>query len=413
MDSLPRYRSSEEVFDFLDDYCLNRKEEIDLKKLGRDVGLVKSYMLETRPDDIGSPADPDLPGILQSAGWDVVPIEVGQLYLLKADDTPVGYVEPLSSRYAVVHTVRDSRTSDHTLQTGVRKTALLDFVWLAGESFKVLWEVFVLGQPADRYVTMKFEHQALFDRYDADGDQQPSDGRDWYDDEVLEQRASIMAVTERIRRLDKMLPQLRDAHPAFNAIKMLRFPASDQPGGYEFWSWGKVTYRASSFRDGREQIRSITRLYEQVTRAIETLVWTRAERFNLRDADYTTLRGAPVVFLFQEALSPATFQNFIKATFEHGTGPLRLWGNPIWLGDNKVHVYGIDLHLWQRIYLEITRESMTAILPKGTCGNTVHRLLANLQHYVDPGVRLCIGDIWYPDLVRDVALGRRQHDRAV
>ena len=304
------------------------------------------------------------------------------------------------------------RRSDRVLQRGIRNTALLDSLWLAGETFNALWDIYIRGQAPDRYVTMKFEHQTQFEHYEADADTS-LEHRDWYDEEVQERRASLMAGTERTQRLEEMLPRLRAIHPAFGAIKMLRFPATDQPGGYEFWSWGKVTYRSPSFRDGREQIRSVTRLYEQVTAAIERRVWLQIERVTMPENGGASLRGTPVVFQFQEPLSLPTFRSFVEVTFEREQGPLRLWGNPIRIGEAKVHVYGVDLHLWQRIYLEITRKHLLVVLPRGTCGNTVHRLLTNLQRYLDAGVTLHIGDVQYADLVRDVALGKEPAGYAV
>jgi len=188
---------------------------------------------------------------------------------------------------------------------------------------------------------------------------------------------------------------------------MLRVPAADVRGGYDFWSWGKVTYRAPSFRDGRSQIRSIIRLYEQSTRLIEKKLWLQAEKTILRDESANvTLTGAPVTLVFEPPLSLSTFQNLIATTFERGQGPFRLWGNPIRLGEHKAHVYGIDMHLWKRLYLEITPRQMLVILPHGTCGNTVHRLVANVQRYLSPAVNVFIGDESYSDLVESVFLGR-------
>ena len=83
-----------------------------------------------------------------------------------------------------------------------------------------------------------------------------------------------------------------------------------------------------------------------------------------------------------------------------------MWGNPIYLSEKKVHVYGVDLHLWQRIYLDLTPKRFVVILPRGACGNTVHRLVTNTQRYLDPGVKTFIGDRPYNDLIRDTLLGR-------
>jgi hypothetical protein len=191
----------------------------------------------------------------------------------------------------------------------------------------------------------------------------------------------------------------------FKAIKMLRFPASDMPGGYEFWDWGKVTYRSQSFRDGRDYLFSIIRPYERATELIEQRLWFQVEKTEIPDGEGIKLTGTPVTFLFPEELPLTTFHNFIESTFDKGQGPFRLWGNPIRLGEKKVHVYGIDLHLWQRIYMELSPKRFIVVLPYGTCGNTVHRLVSNIQRYLSPDVETFIGEDRYVELLSRILLG--------
>lgn len=109
-----------------------------------------------------------------------------------------------------------------------------------------------------------------------------------------------------------------------------------------------------------------------------------------------------MTFNFDPPLSVHVFENFVDTTFVKGNGPLRLQGNPIRVGAHKVQVYGVDLHLWQRVYLEITPSRMLVVLPAGTCGNTVHRLVTNIQRFLSPAVEVFVGDARYEDLIRNV-----------
>ncbi len=167
-----------------------------------------------------------------------------------------------------------------------------------------------------------------------------------------------------------------------------------------------MTHRAPSFREGRSQLVEITRLYDSVTTAIEEAIWLNLEPVDLPGGPSMRIGGAPVIFEFSSPLPDQTFQNLVSTTFEQGRGPLRLWGNPISLGERKVHVYGLDLHLWQRLYMELTPQRFLFILPHGTCGNTVHRLMTNLQRFVDPAVTMTIGDTAYAELFENALLGR-------
>jgi hypothetical protein len=403
MDAL-HFTSKEQVFDFLDDYACRRKEQIDRHQLGKDQGLIKSYLLETLPTN--GEAVMDVPDILRGTGWQITPVDNAEFYRVRDKEGELGFLEPLSSRHLALHSIKEARRTDKALRNTVSATAQLDFTWLAGSTFQTIWEHLVLPEMPDRFVTFKFEHLARFEDSPWDGQEAELD-EDWSAEELVERRASTLAITERSQQIERFLHQLQSHHPPFKAIKMLRIPAAEAPGGYDFWSWGKVTHRAQTFRGGRTQILSITRLYERTTRAIERRLWLQAEKTTLRDGRETmTLTGAPVTLTFDPPLSLSTFRNFVTTTFERGQGPLRLWGNPIPLGEQKVHVYGIDLHLWKRIYLEITPWRMIAVLPRGTCGNTVHRLVTNVQRYLDPTVKVCIADERYKDLVEGVFLGQ-------
>jgi len=109
-------------------------------------------------------------------------------------------------------------------------------------------------------------------------------------------------------------------------------------------------------------------------------------------------KGVPLIVKFAEPLSEATFNRWVHMAFRK-RNRFKLWGDPIRLGPTKVHVYGADRHLWQPINLEITSTGLVAILPKGTCGNTFHRLVANIQHYVCPKIQAWIGSESFESVV--------------
>jgi hypothetical protein len=404
--SIPSFRSRQELFDFLDGYARERKEEIDRWQLGKHKGLIKSYVLETAPPDGSDQID--IAATLRPTGWQITPIDSGMLYLVdNAEGKHLGYLESLSNRYLILHSIEEARWTDKTVRGDVRETASLDSMWLAGGFFSNLWQIVILPQLPKSYVKLKFEHFARFENgveETEEVDEELED--DWVVEGGEERRASSLMIAERVDRIAEFLPELQHIHYPFKAIKMLRIPSMTGRGGYEFWTWGKVTYWAPDFRDGRSQIISITRLHEQVTQAIERTIWVQVEETKLPESIDATLRGAPVTLEFAPPLDLSTFKNFVTTTFERGQGPLRLWGNPIYLSDKKVHVYGVDLHLWQRIYLDLTPKRFVMILPRGTCGNTVHRLITNIQRYLDPGVKTFIGDRPYDDLIRDTLLGR-------
>lgn len=403
MDTL-QFRSKEHAFDYLDDYAGQRKREVDQRRLGKEQGLIKSYVLETLPVQDGHVLDAQ--AILRGMRWQVAPVGDEGLYHVRDSEGELGLLEYLSPRLLALHTIEETRRADRVLSNSVLGTAQLDFVWLAGSTFETIWRELVLPRMPERFVTFKFEHLARFDDTGWYGEEDELD-EEWSTHDLVEHRASTLAITERSSQIERFLPKLQEDHPPFRSIKMLRIPAAETRGGYDLWSWGKVTYRSPTFRDGRSQILSLVRLYEQTTRIIEQRLWFGVETTRLQSGgESASLTGAPVFIEFVAPLSPTTFENFVAVTFERGRGPFRLWGNPIRVGQEKVHVYGIDQHLWKRIFLEITPRYLLFVLPRGTCGNTVHRLVTNVQRFLAPLVRVHVGDVLYSDLVKDVFMGQ-------
>ena len=153
--------------------------------------------------------------------------------------------------------------------------------------------------------------------------------------------------------------------------------------------------------DHRQHLEFVLKIYKRAIEATEQMAWQHTEKTTIATASQVQpLIGAPVLIKFSEPLSQSVFDNFITNTFHRNPNRFRLWGNPIQLGPRKVHVYGIDRHLWQQIFLEITERQIVAILPRGTCGNTVHRLVTNVQQFLDPGVQVWVGDKEYSDLIK-------------
>lgn len=41
------------------------------------------------------------------------------------------------------------------------------------------------------------------------------------------------------------------------------------------------------------------------------------------------------------------FINFIQSTFPKGKEPFKILAEPQWISEERVHIYGLDLHLWK------------------------------------------------------------------
>ncbi|MDA6106709.1 hypothetical protein OSJ96_25370, partial [Escherichia coli] len=85
----------------------------------------------------------------------------------------------------------------------------------------------------------------------------------------------------------------------------------------------------------------------------------------------------------------------IVYTFPKGREPFKIYGEIKRVSEERVHIYGVDLHLWQNVVLDLSTEEFILFLPKGTCGNTIHRLVTNIQRFLDPQIDVFIGDYPY------------------
>ena len=147
-------------------------------------------------------------------------------------------------------------------------------------------------------------------------------------------------------------------------------------------------------------MRRVLALYRNITEHAEDRLWV-----DTTDAgeDGFKIRGSPLVIDFGEPLSEPLFNRFVELALERRTSRFRIGGFVTRRGPTKAHVVAVDRHLWQPFLLEVTSRHLLAVLPHGTCGNTVHRLVANVQRELAPTARAWLGSEPYDKAVADAA----------
>ena len=257
---------------------------------------------------------------------------------------------------------------------------------------------------------MVFTHDSIFEidnpEPDLDDEQETEgDAEDGEDDvkEIVERRATSFRLVDRVGVIQEKLLSMQQIYSPLYAISQMRFPSPVGRGGHDFYDNGRVTNRSESFRDHRSHLLFVVRIYEQLLQATEQRAWYSIQESVGIPRQFRKIVGAPITIRFREPLTPQVFDHWITATFERKRNKFRLWGHPLRLGPTKVHVYGVDRHLWQPLFIELTGSGCTAIIPNGTCGNTVHRLVTNIQRYLDPGAVAFIGEKPYTQVVKESA----------
>ena len=318
----------------------------------------------------------------------------------EAEDWALLEVE--NDRYPVIYTAIESDIASRRVDQLVNRSAILDRTWLSASMFQQLWDLVERTFPRHRFSRIVFEHESVYQRFEEDPLEQ-NEEEDDHDDESIndyerphqtDRRRARVQITERIGEMqDAVLPWEEHYDPLASIIQ-LRIPAQAR-GGHDIYFDGRFTNRSDSTTAFRQTVHDVMEKYDSATNRVEAAAWP-----GMADGQAGLRLGAPLLIQFSEPLELRAFDRWI-ATLRRKTNRFRLWGTPLARGLGKVHLYAVDNHLWQPLDLEITRNHVYAFLPKGTCGNSVHRLVTNIQRFVQPKVSVFIGEHSYEGFLKN------------
>jgi hypothetical protein len=363
--------------------------------------LVKSYVLETVRE--GSDAPNAAETFADAAGLRLTELDGGDIHILAGADGIVAVIEGAETRFPVLHSTRKARTIDPIVKTTVLSSPWLDHIWLPGRFFDALWSWTRDTVDPGRLAKLKFSYTGKYERLGllgpaADEDLEGDEDEPPEDDGIIsEVRQSHFEVSDRVGVLDQRLEQMRRLYDPLQSTVQIRIPSTVR-GGHEVYSNGKITNRSVSFSEQQKIVRLVTNLYRRVTEDAEERLWYSADE---APGDAAGITGRPVYLQFPERLELATLHLWADRTFRIKRNVFRLGGQMMWSGPDqtRLHVYGVDRHLWQPVSIEVTRDHLLAVLPAGTCGNTINRLVTNVQRYLSPSVKAWVGEFPYEDLL--------------
>jgi len=323
-------------------------------------------------------------------------------------EVTTGFVEQYDERFFAYYTSEDFTTAKGRVNKWIQSPDL-DSTWYSGPLLQALWDRDVSSRGDSRFGKLVFRHESIFEMPEdfasveageqedvEDDDSEVGDDRPEIDDnQEVERRRARFEMADRIGKIRLALDNLQGNYAPLHALYALRFPSRLGRGSHDLFQNGRITNRSDSFEDHRNTVRYLYRIYKSILNSTEQSAW---HAMSAEKSLHTGMKGVPLIVKFDEPLSKATFDRWIQLGFQR-RNRFRLWGDPIRLGPTKVHVYGADRHLWQPINLEITSKQLVAILPVGTCGNTFHRLVTNIQQYVSPKIKAWVGSEPFETLV--------------
>jgi hypothetical protein len=379
------------------------------------VPLVKSYLLEHVSARTGhipkKPFDILMRLGLELRQIDDTLLEVRPYEKREGDPAPkphtAGYLEQFDERFFCFYTADHAEEARQRVYRWVSASSDLDLTWFSGQFLQSLWDQDVSRRGDHRFSRLVFRHESIFDMPEdvtepmaaaevEDGNEEVAD-----DDRPERDRRLVRSeIRDRIGPIRLALAKLQGNYPPLNALYALRLPSRATRGSHDLYQMGQITNRAESFEDHRNMVRYLYRTYKAVLENTEHSAWLSSQTSLPHRQNAAYFKGVPLIINFSEELSQATFDRWLALAFQK-RNRFRLWGDPIRLGPKKVHVYGADRHLWQPINLEMSTKRVVAILPKGTCGNTFHRLVTNVQQYVCPKIEVWLGAKPFGQLVSE------------
>ncbi len=397
------FNSRSKLFKYFGEISAERKDELDRRKT--NAPLLKSYTIETLAASDEETFLQEMNSYLKIKNMDGNIFELSKDKLGKNEDKneskPSGWLEPISSRYYILYSNQNVNYIENLLGKIVKESSLIDSLWLA-DSFYIGLFNYISDMFEDyRFTSLKMDHNTelkrdLDSRVDIDDNQIREDLLE--DLKIISTKQNLQ-FNNRLDTVRQVLKQLREMNlfSVARSISMLRIPGNTG-GGIDIYHNGKATNRTRNFAEFRNQLKLIINIYSYLIRLIEEKTWIKQESFKFESKN-KTLKGSPVVIEFDESLNPNTFENFMIKVFQRKSTNFKLWGDPIKLSERKYHVYGLDLHLWQEIFLELTPDIFVLVLPEGVCGNTVNRFITSVQHYLTPDFEVYIGDENYENFI--------------
>ena len=169
---------------------------------------------------------------------------------------------------------------------------------------------------------------------------------------------------------------------AYRKVRVMRGDGADQSNYVHDDIYDEGYFAIRRGKSVRDHINLVRTSKDRYARAVEEI-----EKCRLgvrRTGGKWRFMGEPLNFEFRKKI-PDVGQ-LVRALFD-STEPFRLWGLEAEVEKGYYSVAGVDLHTGDPLNFEVADDMMRVYLNKHSCGNTVLRLLCNLQARFGAGIR--------------------------
>lgn len=319
-------------------------------------GRVKSRLLEAHaPEASSDGVEHLLASVVEQADLRVTSCGDDLWLLLGADDA--FFVDTLNSRFWLLHTTASAEDLRRLLRRHLLPDARIDQAWLSREQLQAV-------EGERRWVRSSFSSDTL----------EPAQSgaavpRRWRVQVEGENPEGLLELVSRQERYH--------AGAALTAIgSVLRGPnegyaevAADYQGGF-----------VASGTDFHTVAGMLWRTLDRYEKYVHGLEQTYRLDTTVTEEMGMTLDGEVATIEFPHQVEDL---DTLVANLFTCKEPFRLWAVPREVSRGQWEANAVDLHVGHSIRLELTSRWIRVLLGPATCGNTLARLVANLQHRFD------------------------------
>ncbi len=280
------------------------------------------------------------------------------LHEVRADGINL-WVDTLGGRYWSFHSWSGASDLKRYLKDRVERRRDVDFVWLPSAHLRNVWP----------------DTELLFLRSDFQGQRLLPDTVQARDVRVQVRGQDSQALLDYLSENEQYRPAVAFDRVGFRAHEP-QFGTSNEAVD----RLGHFAAVGDSFELHQEVVRGVVSRYARLVDLVEK----RALDFTPLEMGGLLPQGTPILVRFSR---PVPDVDVFLSGLLSAREPFRLWGVPEETYDGVWSVDAVDLHVGQRLSLDVGADWLRVYLPRGAVGNTVVRLVSNLQHRFDGNVR--------------------------
>jgi hypothetical protein len=340
--------------DFLGLMTAAMRNEADERAFGGRIrnGKIKSQLLEAHPPERSTEGAAILiKEKAERSGLTLKKVDEGLWALLGED---AFFVDALNPRFWLLHTTAPARALKTLVRTELVTDARLDSAWMPKDLLDRL-------EGVRHWMQSSFESDTLF----------PSDGRE---QGTRRWRVQVEGdAPEELLALASQVPRYAAAASLSAVGSILREPGIGEARVVGDYKGAFIATGASFDLVAGVLWRTMDR-YEEYVTDLEEL-----HQLRIKAVEEIGLELDGDVAVIDFPVEVDDLEYFVDALF-NAKEPFRLWAVPRKVADDEWEANAVDLHVGQTLRLEITPRWLRVLLDGRTCGNTLARLVTNLQH---------------------------------